>query len=99
MSGSGRREAEIVRLCPVSYSTPAVRELVFLAVIQDTFSRRVIGWALDRRMEDELALTAPRMAIKQRGFQPGPVHHSDRGSQYARNNNTELLKANGFGSA
>jgi putative transposase len=61
-------------------------EFVFLAVILDAFSRRVIGWALDRNMEDELTLSALRMAIKQRSIQPGLVHHSERGSQYARDN-------------
>jgi transposase InsO family protein len=71
-------------------------EFVFLAVILDAFSRRVIGWALDRFMEDELTLTALRMAIEQRGVSPGLVHHSDRGSQYASNDYTQLLKANGI---
>jgi transposase InsO family protein len=71
-------------------------EFVFLAVILDAFSRRVIGWALDRNMEDELTLTALLMAIKQRGIQPGLVHHSDRGSQYASNDYTEMLKASGI---
>jgi transposase InsO family protein len=57
-------------------------EFVFLAVILDAFSRRVIEWALDRHMEDDLTLTALRMAIEQRGVQPGLVHHSpgDRSS-------------------
>jgi transposase InsO family protein len=71
-------------------------EFVFLAVILDAFSRRVIGWALDRHMEDELTLAALRMAIKQRGIQPGLVHHSDRDAQYASNDYTDLLKANGI---
>jgi transposase InsO family protein len=68
-------------------------EFVFLAVILDAFSRRVIGWALDRTMEDELTLTALRMALKHRSVPPGLVHHSDRGSQYASNDYTDLLKA------
>ena len=71
-------------------------EFVFLAVILDAFSRRVIGWALDRTMEDELTLTALRMALKHRSVLPGLVHHSDRGSQYASNDYTDLLKANGI---
>jgi len=66
-------------------------EFVFLAVILDAFSRRVIGWALDRHMEDELTLTALRMALAHRTLQPGLVHHSDRGSQYASREYTELL--------
>jgi putative transposase len=71
-------------------------EFVFLAVILDACSRRVIGWALDRTMEDELTLTALRMALSRRAVQPGLVHHSDRGSQYASNDYTDLLKANGI---
>lgn len=69
-------------------------EFVFLAAILDAFSRRVIGWALDRRLDDELTLTALRMAIEHRSPLPGLVHHSDRGSQYASRDYTELLQAN-----
>jgi putative transposase len=76
-------------------------EFVFLAVILDAYSRRVIGWALERTMEDSLTLTALRMALSHRniprsGSEPGLVHHSDRGSQYASNDYTDLLKANGI---
>jgi putative transposase len=71
-------------------------EFVFLAVILDAYSRRVIGWALDRTMEDSLTLTALRMALSRRTVEPGLVHHSDRGSQYASNDYTDLLKANGI---
>ena len=71
-------------------------EFVYLAVILDAFSRRVVGWALSRNMDDDLTLTALRMAIRQRGVQPGLVHHSDRGSQYASHDYTDLLKANGI---
>jgi transposase InsO family protein len=69
-------------------------EFVFLAVILDAYSRRVIGWALDRTMEDDLTLAALRMALASRNIRPGLVHHSDRGSQYASNDYTDLLKAN-----
>jgi transposase InsO family protein len=69
-------------------------EFVFLAVILDAFSRRVIGWALDRTLEDDLTICALRMALAQRAVRPGLVHHSDRGSQYASSNYTDLLKAN-----
>ena len=68
-------------------------EFVFLAVILDAYSRRVIGWALDRTLEDELTLAALRMALARRVVQPGLVHHSDRGSQYASHDYTDLLKA------
>src|SRR3954465_3675407 len=53
-------------------------EFVFLAVILDACSRRVIGWALERTLEDELTLAALRMALSQRAIGPGLVHHSDR---------------------
>jgi len=71
-------------------------EFVFLAVILDAYSRRVIGWALDRTMEDELTLAALRMALARRVVEAGLVHHSDRGSQYASNDYTDLLQANGI---
>ena len=71
-------------------------EFVFLSVILDAYSRRVIGWALDRTMEDELTLTALRMALSRRVVEAGLIHHSDRGSQYASNDYTDLLKANGI---
>ena len=71
-------------------------EFVFLAAILDAFSRRVIGWALDRRLDDELTLTALRMAVQHRIVTPGLVHHSDRGVQYASGNYTDLLQQNGI---
>jgi putative transposase len=69
-------------------------EFVFLAVILDAYSRRVIGWALDRTMEDSLTLTALRVALSRRVVEAGLIHHSDRGSQYASHDYTDLLKAN-----
>jgi putative transposase len=71
-------------------------EFVHVAVILDAYSRRVIGWALDRTMEDELTLSALRMALSRRVVEPGLVHHSDRGSQYASGDYTDLLKENGI---
>jgi len=67
-------------------------EFVYLAVVLDAFSRRVIGWALDRSLEDELTLAALRMALQERRPAPGLVHHSDRGVQYASGDYTDLLK-------
>ncbi len=71
-------------------------EFVYLAVVLDAFSRRVIGWALDRTMEDSLTLSALQMALSRRIVEPGLVHHSDRGSQYASLDYTNLLKENGI---
>ena len=71
-------------------------QFVYLAVILDAYSRRVIGWALDRTLEDELTLSALRMALSRRVVGSGLVHHSDRGSQYASSDYTGLLKGNGI---
>jgi transposase InsO family protein len=71
-------------------------EFVFLAVIVDAYSRRVIGWALNRTLETDLPLTALRMALSRRIIGPGLVHHSDRGVQYASQEYTGLLKEHGI---
>ena len=71
-------------------------EFIYLAVVLDAYSRRVIGWALDRHIEDELTLAALRMALASRTVGPGLVHHSDRGSQYASDDYTDLLKNHGI---
>jgi len=55
----------------------------------------VIGWALERTLEDDLTVAALRMALELRRPAPGLVHHSDRGSQYASGDYTDLLKAHG----
>ena len=70
-------------------------ELVYLAVVIDAYSRRVIGWALERTVEDDLPLAALRQALELRQPAPGVVHHSDRGSQYASGDYTDLLKVHG----
>ena len=67
-------------------------EFVDLAVVLDAYSRRVIGWALGRTLEAELAICALRMALLDRRPTPGLVPHSDRGRQYACHNSTALLK-------
>jgi len=53
-------------------------------VILDAFSRKVVGWALDRTLANRLTISALEHAIAQRQPRPGLVHHSDRGLQYAR---------------
>jgi putative transposase len=69
-------------------------EFAFLAVVLDAFSRRVIGWALEKHLQASLAIAALAMAIETRSPQPGSlIHHSDRGVQYACNDYTELLEA------
>jgi putative transposase len=71
-------------------------EFVYLAVILDAYSRRVIGWCLSDGLDDWLTLTALRMALEQRVVRPGLVHHSDRGVQYASGDYTDVLKAHGI---
>lgn len=71
-------------------------EFVYLAVVIDAYSRKVVGWALDRHMEDDLTLAALRMALAERGAPAGLVHHSDRGAQYASHDYTDLLKLHGI---
>jgi len=67
-------------------------EFVYLAIVLDAFSRKVIGWALADHLEASLAVAALKMAIEQRKPQPGSViHHSDRGVQYACGEYTALL--------
>jgi len=75
----------------ITYVRLAV-EFVYLAVILDAYSRRVIGWELDSTMEDSLTLAALRMALSRRTVRPELVHHSDRGVQYASGDYTQLLK-------
>jgi transposase InsO family protein len=68
-------------------------EFVYLAVVLDAYSRRCIGWALERRLNSRLALQALSQALATRQTKPGLVHHSDQGVQYACADYTGLLKA------
>ena len=67
-------------------------EFVYLAVILDAFSRKVVGWALDRSLANRLTISALERAIGQRRPRPGLVHHSDRGLQYARGEYVAILE-------
>jgi transposase InsO family protein len=71
-------------------------EFVYLAVLLDAFSRRCLGWALQRSLEAVLALEALRMALRHRRPKPGLVHHSDRGVQYASGDYTAELQQHGI---
>jgi transposase InsO family protein len=75
----------------ITYVRLAV-EFVYLAVILDAYSRRVIGWELNSTLEDSLTLVALRMALSRRTVTPELVHHSDRGVQYASGDYTQLLQ-------
>ncbi len=69
---------------------------LYLAVIVDLYSRRVVGWAMGKRIDQALTLRALRMALQACGPGPGLIHHTDRGSQYAANDYRKLLKARGL---
>ncbi|HEY8184859.1 MAG TPA: IS3 family transposase [Pyrinomonadaceae bacterium] len=68
------------------------KEFVYLAVILDAFSRKVVGWALDRTLAASLPKAALEMAIAARQPVPGLVHHSDRGVQYASTEYIQVLQ-------
>ena len=68
---------------------------LYLAVILEMASRRVVGWAVRTRLDQELALGALRMALRHRGA-GGGLHHSDRGVQYASAAYQALLEGAGF---
>ena len=68
------------------------REFVYLAVILDAFSRKVVGWALDRSLASRLTMSALEEALVTRQPSPGLVHHSDRGVQYAAADYVQLLQ-------
>jgi transposase InsO family protein len=68
-------------------------QFVYLAVVLDAFSRKVIGWALADHLEASLAIEALDMALTARNPAPGLIHHSDRGVQYACNDYGERLDA------
>ena len=73
-----------------------VRGFVFVAVLLDLFSRKVIGWALSSSLKAELAVEALTMALQSRTVEQGLIHHSDRGVQYASEQYVEILLKHGM---
>ena len=69
---------------------------LYLAVILDLHSRRVIGWAVSNRMKRDLAIRALKMAIALRRPPKGCIHHTDRGSQYCSHDYQKILRQYGF---
>jgi putative transposase len=69
---------------------------LYLAVVLDLYSRRVIGWAVSNRMKRDLAIRALNMAIALRRPPKGCIHHSDRGSQYCSHDYQKILRQHGF---
>ena len=69
---------------------------LYVAAIVDLFSRRVVGWAMQERMDRSLVLAALTMAVGQRRPSRGLIHHSDRGSQYASEDYRTALSNHGM---
>lgn len=78
---NGMRDLNRAWVSDITY-LPTGEGFLYLAVVLDLASRRVVGWSMQDTLEAELALAALRMAIERRGPVPGLLHHSDRGSQY-----------------
>lgn len=75
---------------------PTLEGWLYLAVVLDLFSRRIVGWAMSARMTSDLVLDALHMAIRERKPAIGLIHHSDRGSQYTGAPYQALLKSHQF---
>ena len=75
---------------------PTDQGWLYLAVVVDLFSRRVVGWATADHLRAELAIEALHAAVEQRGVEPGLLHHSDRGVQYACEAYRTMLDAHGM---
>lgn len=69
---------------------------LYLAVVIDLYSRRVLGWAVSNRLKKDLAIRALEMAVNLRQPPEGCIHHTDRGSQYCSHDDQKLLKRHGF---
>ena len=69
---------------------------MYLAVVMDLYSRRIIGWSMDKHMETSLISNALNMALGMRELGDGMMHHSDRGVQYCSNAYRALLEKNGI---
>jgi len=82
-------------IADITYVAIAVG-FVYVAVILDAWSRRVVGYAISRSIDARLTIAALNTAIERRKPPPGCVHHSDRGSQYAAERYREILAAHGF---
>jgi putative transposase len=79
-------------LADITY-IPTGQGWLYLAVILDLFTRKVVGWAMRDHMRAELTMAALTMAIQRRRPGPGLIHHSDRGSQYAAGDYHKILQA------
>jgi len=96
--GEVPREPDRVWVADLTYIRIAA-EFVYLAVLLDACSRKVVGWGLSRRLDSQVTLEALKAAIWSRKPSPGCIHHSDRGVQYASVRYGKLLAEHGFRSS
>ena len=82
-------------LADVTY-VPTKEGWLYLAVVLDLFTRKIVGWAMRDHMRAELTIAALTMAIQRQKPPPGLIHHSDRGSQYAAADYHKVLSAAGM---
>jgi len=75
---------------------PTRQGWLYVAVLMDLYSRRIVGWAMDDQMTTTLTLSALEMALQQRPVPVGLLHHSDRGSQYGAMAYQQRLAARGI---
>ena len=75
---------------------PTLEGWLFLALVVDLFSRRIVGWAMAATMTSRLVVDALDMAVRQRGVTAGLIAHSDRGSQYASDHYQSELRRRGM---
>src|SRR5205085_5992766 len=86
------KKPDQVWLTDITY-IPTGEGWLYLAVILDLFTRKVVGWAMRDHMRAELAIAALTMAIQRRRPTPGLMHHSDRASQYAASDYRKIPQA------
>jgi putative transposase len=86
---------DLVWASDITY-VPTEQGWLFLAVVMDLFSRRIIGWSMSHRIDAKLALDALEMALSARNPDPGLLHHSDRGLQYTCEEYRQVLEQRGF---
>ena len=91
-------ERDRVWVADITY-IPTAEGWLYLAVVMDLYSRRVVGWAVSARMTRLLVMDALRNALLERRPGVGLIHHSDQGSQYASTDYQLLLKRNGVTSS
>ena len=86
---------DLVWASDITY-VPTEQGWLFLAVVMDLFSRRIVGWSMSHRIDSRLVLCALEMALAARDPAPGLLHHSDRGLQYTCEEHRQVLEQRGI---